>query len=71
MASLDVASGRIAGLSQAPGPANRVIATDKQQTTCRLRIALEVGGTLLVLMLMAISILALRFVLVLAHGILH
>ena len=71
MASLDFASGRVAGLLHAPGPPSRVIATDKQQTTSRLRMALEVGGTMLILMLIAVGILALRFALVLAHGVLQ
>jgi len=50
---------------------NRAIVTDKQQSSSRLRMALEVGGTLLILMLIAVGILALRFLLVLAHGIFH
>ena len=71
MASLDVASDRVASLSHAASPANRAIASDKQQTGSRLRMALEVGGTLLILMLIAVGILALRFLLVLAHGVFH
>jgi len=48
-------------------PANRAIGPDRQQR--RSRNAVEIGWTLLVLMLIALGILALRFVLVLAHGI--
>jgi hypothetical protein len=36
-----------------------------------LRTAVEIGGTLLALMLIALGVLALRFVLVLAHGFLN
>jgi hypothetical protein len=69
MAVQDFARGRAACPSQALTPANRAIGTDRQSR--RLRIAVEIGGTLLVLMLIALGVLALRFGLVLAHGFLH
>jgi hypothetical protein len=69
MAVLDCARARAAGASQTPTLANRV--SDSSRPPRRLRIAVEIGGTLLVLMLIALGVLALRFVLVLAHGFLN
>jgi hypothetical protein len=67
MAVLDFARGRVACLSQSSRPANRANGADRQST--RVRIAIEIGQTLLVLMLIALGVLALRFGLVLAHGV--
>src|SRR6266436_9183977 len=67
MAVLNFARGRAAGLSRGPILVNRAIGVNHKQS--RLRTALEVGGTLLVLMLIAVGILALRLALVLAHGV--
>jgi hypothetical protein len=69
MAVLDFARGPAARASQAPTPADRAIGAARHPR--RLRIAVEIGGTLLVLMLIALAVLALRLVLVLAHGFLH
>ena len=69
MAVLDFARGRAARPSQTLTPAKRSIGADRQST--RLRITVEIGGTLLVLMLIALGVLALRFVLVLADGFLR
>jgi len=49
------------------GSANRAIGAHRQRR--RPGMAVEIGWTLLVLMLIAIGILALRFVLVVAHGV--
>ena len=67
MAVSDFARGRVVCQPQMASPANRAIGPDRQQR--RSRNAVEIGWTLLVLMLIALGILALRFVLVLAHGI--
>jgi len=69
MAVLDCARARAAGASQTPTPANRVSGSSRPPR--RLRTAVEIGGTLLALMLIAFGVLALRFVLVLAHGFLN
>jgi hypothetical protein len=66
MAVLDVARGRATCPPQSASAANR--ATGDRQPR-RLRSAVEIGGTLVVLMLIAVSVLALRFILVLAHGV--
>lgn len=68
MTVVDLARGRAVGVSQAPSSANRAISASRQPG--RSRIAVEIGGTLLMLMLIAFGVLALRFVLVLAHGVL-
>ena len=62
---LDVARGRAAGPSQSASTTNRAMG-DRQPR--RLRSAVEIGGTLVALMLIAVGVLALRFILVLAHG---
>jgi hypothetical protein len=56
---------------QRPRPTSRTIAADKQRGANRLRVACDVCGTLFALILVALAILALRFVLELAHGVLH
>jgi hypothetical protein len=66
MAILDVARGQAAGPSQSASAANR--ATGDRQAR-RFRSAVEIGGTLVALMLIAVGVLALRFILVLAHGV--
>ncbi|HEY4836066.1 MAG TPA: hypothetical protein VII07_15490 [Bradyrhizobium sp.] len=66
MAVLDVARGREVCRPQSTSAANR--ATGDRQPR-RLRSAVEIGGTLVALMLIAVSVLALRFILVLAHGV--
>jgi hypothetical protein len=68
MTVVDLARGRAVGVSQAPSSENHAISASRQPG--RSRIAVEIGGTLLVLMLIALGVLALRFVLVLAHGVL-
>ncbi|HKM72092.1 MAG TPA: hypothetical protein VJX94_18880 [Stellaceae bacterium] len=67
MAVLDFARGRVACQPQMAGSANRAIGAHRQRR--RPGMAVEIGWTLLVLMLIAIGILALRFVLVVAHGV--
>ncbi len=67
MAVSDFARGRVAYRPQTASPANRGIGTFRQQR--RSRNAVEIGWTLLVLMLIALGVLALRFVLVLAHSV--
>ena len=57
-------------LSVAPNPVGRATAAKKDQSTWQ-RTALEMAGTLLVLMGIAVGVLALRFALVLMHGVLH
>ena len=69
MAVLDLARARAAGASQSPDLADRATRSSRQPK--RSRIAAEAGRTLLVLMLIALGVLALRFGLVLAHGFLH
>jgi hypothetical protein len=69
MAVQDFARGRAAWPSQPPSPANRAIGSSRQPRP--LRIAVEIGGTLFALMLIALGVLALRFALVLAHGFVH
>ena len=69
MAVLDFARGWAARPSQTLTPANRAIGADQQSR--HWRITVEIGGTLLVLMLIALGVLAVRFVLVLADGFLR
>jgi hypothetical protein len=69
MAVLDLATRGAACPSQSPSPANRATRASRERK--RSRIAAEIGGTLLVLMLIAVGVLALRFGLVLANGFLH
>ena len=69
MAVLDFARGRAARPPQTLTPANRSIGADRQSRSWRVTV--EIGGTLLVLMLIALGVLALRFVLVLADGFLR
>ena len=67
MAVSDFARGRVACQPQTASSADRAVGPYRQQR--RSRNAVEIGWTLLVLMLIALGVLALRFVLVLAHGI--
>jgi hypothetical protein len=69
MAVLDFARGRAAYPLPAPSPADRSISASRQPR--RLRIAVEICGTLFALMLIAFGVLALRLALVLAHGFVH
>jgi hypothetical protein len=69
MALLDFARRRPAGFSYAQRPPERAVRASRQPS--RVEIAIEVGKTMLILMLIALSIVALRYVLVLAHGVLH
>ena len=69
MAVLDFPRDRAACASRALTPATRAIGASRRRK--RSWIAVEIGGTLLVLMLIALGVLALRLVLVLAHGFLH
>lgn len=69
MAVLDFARGRAAYPSPTPSPADRSISASRQPR--RLRIGVEIGGTFFALMLIAVGVLALRFALVLAHGLVH
>jgi hypothetical protein len=70
MALLDLGRGQVARPSRALGPVNGTTAADKRQSTW-WSVALEVAGAFLVLMGIALGLLALRFVLVLTHGVLH
>ena len=67
MAVSDFARGRVACQPQTTSSADRAVGPYRQQR--RSRNAVEIGWTLLVLMLIAFGVLALRFVLVLAHGV--
>ena len=69
MALLDFARRRPAGLSQAPNRSDRAAGVCRQQS--RIEIAVEIGRTMLILMLIALSIVALRYVLVVAHSVVH
>jgi hypothetical protein len=69
MALLDLAKRRPAGLSHARRLPNRAVGANRQQS--RGEIAVEVGKTMLILMLVALGIVALRYILVLAYGVLH
>ena len=60
---------RAAGLPHGPNLANRTTGIGRQQT--RGEIAVEVSKTMLMLLLIALGIVALRYVLVLAYGLLH
>jgi len=68
MTVLDFARHRDAGLPSTRRPAPPTKGIDRQQS--RSRAAIEVAGTLLTLTLIGVGILALRFVLVFAHGVL-
>ena len=70
MALLDFDRSRVTRLSTAFNPINRVTAAEKHQNTWQ-RATLEIAGTFLVLMGIAVGILALRFALLLIHGSLH
>ena len=69
MALLDFARRRHAGLSDAQRLPDRATGVGRQQS--RGEIAVEVGKTMLILVLIALGIVALRYVLVLAYGVLH
>ena len=68
MAALDFAKGGVACTSEREILANRETGTHRQPRHSRT--AFEIGGTFLVLVLIGLGVLALRYVLVLAHGIL-
>ena len=70
MALMDLSRSQDDFLSRPPETVNRVTAAEKHQSTWQ-RTALEIAGTFLVLMGIAVGILTLRFALVLMHGILH
>jgi hypothetical protein len=70
MALLDLGRSRVARRSRALGPVNRANAADERQSTW-WSVALEIAGAFLVLMGITPGILALRFVLVLTHGVGH
>jgi hypothetical protein len=57
-------------LSKAPSQVSRTPPAERQQSTWR-RSALEFAGALFVLMGIALSVLMLRYVLVLSHGLLN
>ena len=69
MALLDFARRRPAGLSHAPSRSDRAAGVGRQQS--RIEIVVEIGRTMLILMLIALSIVALRYVLVVAHSVVH
>jgi uncharacterized BrkB/YihY/UPF0761 family membrane protein len=68
MALMDFPRSRDDLLSPPRGTVNRVTATEKRRNIWQ-RTALEIAGTFLVLMGIAVGILMLRFALVLLHGI--
>jgi hypothetical protein len=69
MALLDFARRRPVGLLHAPSRSARAAGVGRQQS--RIEIAVEIGRTMLILMLIALSIVALRYVLVVAHSVVH
>ena len=69
MALLEFGRRRPVGLSHAQRAPNRAVGAGRQQS--QLDIAIEVGKTMLILMLVALGIVALRCVLILAYGVLH
>jgi hypothetical protein len=70
MALMDFAKGRVEHLPGGSSPLSRTKATRKRQPTWQ-RAALQVAGSILVLIGIAIGILTLRFALVLMHGFLQ
>jgi hypothetical protein len=68
LALLDFDRSRVTRLAKVPNPVDRVTAAEKHQSTWQ-RAALEIAGTFLVLMGIAVGILALRLALILTHGI--
>lgn len=70
MALLDFDKSRITRSSRAPNLVDRLTAVEKHQSTWQ-RTAIEIAGTFLVLMGIAVGIFALRFALVLMHGSLY
>ncbi len=70
MAALDFAKVGAGRLSQPPNTHDRSRTAREHQSTWQ-RTALEIAGTFLVLMGIAVGILSLRLVLVLTHGVLH
>ena len=60
---------RAAALSHAPRHPNRDTGGRRPQS--RVEAGVEVGKTMLILMLIALGVVALRYVLVLAYGFLH
>jgi hypothetical protein len=69
MALLEFARRQHVGLSNAQRAPNRAVGAGRQQS--RLDIAIEVSKTMLILMLVAFGIVALRCVLILAYGVLR
>lgn len=69
MAVLDFPTDRAACPSRTLTPATRLIEVSGRREG--LRIVVEIGGTLVVFMLIALGVAALRFGLVLAHSFLH
>jgi hypothetical protein len=67
MAALDFAKGGVVCTSEREILANRETGTHREPRHSRT--AFEIGGTFLMLMLIALGVLAARFVLVLAYGI--
>jgi ABC-type lipoprotein release transport system permease subunit len=67
VALLDVARGQVARQSHMPGAARAA----NRRLISQRKVALELVATFLVLMGIAIGILALRFALVLMHGVPH
>jgi hypothetical protein len=68
MALLDVGRSRAAHLQKAPTSVNRTSVTEERQRGWQ-RTALEIAGTFLVLMGIAVGVVTLRLALVLMHGI--
>jgi hypothetical protein len=69
MAALDFARGKPASTLQAPALANPARGAFRPLRGSQF--AIQIGGTFLALLLIALGVLAFRFVLVLAHGFLH
>ena len=70
MALLDFGRSGVGRLSKAPSQVSRTPPAERQRSTWR-RSALEVAGTLFVLMGITLGVLTLRYVLVLSHGLLY
>lgn len=70
MAHTDLARGRLRLLSQPRKPPNPTISRREYPRTWR-RIAIEVAGTFLVLVGMAVGVLTLRFALLVMHDVVH
>jgi hypothetical protein len=68
LALLDVGRSRVACLPKAPTSVNRASGAEERQRGWQ-RTALEIAGTFLVLMGIAVGVVTLRLALVLMHGI--